>query len=493
MLEHRNDTPSSSGAKSARLPQGGHPARLHTTGTMVVALVCVALGAAHAQTLPQLPPPAAPASSTVVLASQLVKGLLVAPAPTLGANTAGGARVQITVTAEGTKGALPPFLADAIEVQLNGLAGFARRVTVASDATERIEVDLQVKDGHLMATARRRALPKNIWEVMAKEGRVIATTYANVAIDLELRTLLGLGKREVRLDDLRVVPVTKKSVATFAGARMLDCVVADLDNDRRAELIVLQTDAVRAFRWADGGFSQDLGFYPLKGLAPAEAPLREPLGRTLAVTRDNGRVVVVAASSDRNEPLVVGIGAAGIERLPLTFQKGWPLYTTGVDRFVVAVWPRGIDSLEGGLTEVRLGQGGATWIGGASRIYDVRAFVADGRATLVAALVGGGVRLLPGGDNSAAGIVSVLIDFDADGTSEVLTTSQVLSGPDRMALARLPVGATKRWAATPVWSGTAPAPVTAMCQGDVDRDGYHEVIAGTWNGTTGDVIVVVPR
>ena len=458
-------------------------------------------GSAVAQTLPALPPPGAPASSTVVLASQLVKALVVAPAPPLGTGLAGGARVQVAIVlvgepvkGQGLPGGFPAFLGDALEVQLNGLPGFGRRVLAAAEATERIEVELQVKDGHLMATARRRALPKNLWEALAGgQGRIVATAYANVAIDLELRTLLGLGRREVRLDDLRVVPVTKKSLAVIHGARILDCAVADLDGDRRPELIVLQTDAVRAMHWAEGGFSQDLGFYPLKGLAPSEAPLREPLGRLVTVVRESGRVVVVAASSDRDEPLVVGIGSGGVERLPLTFQKGWPLYATGPDRLVVAVWPRGVDSLEGGLTEVRLGAGAATWIGGASRVHDVRAFVADGHTTIIAALVGGGIRVLPGGDNPGAGIVSVLIDFDADGASEILTTSQVLTGPDRMGLARMPVDVGKRWVATPIWTGVAPAPVTAMCEGDVDRDGYHEVIAGTWNGSSADLVVVVPR
>jgi len=469
-------------------------------------LLAVLSSSGHAQTLPTLPPPAAPTSSTVTLAIQLTTALIAAPAPALGVGLAGGARVQIAVGYVGAEtgkgqgpGATPssglaPFLSDALEVQLARVPGFGRRVRDVAEATERIEVELQVKDGHLMATARRRSLPKNLWEVLAGgEGRVVAVAYANVSIDLELRTLLGLGRREVRLDDLRVVPVTKKSLAVLQGARILDCAVADLDGDRRPELIVLQTDAVRAMRWADGGFSQDLGFYPLKNLAPSEAPLREPLGRLVAVVRESGRVVLVAASSDRAEPLVIGLGASGVERLPLTFQKGWPLYATGVDRFVVAVWPRGIDSLEGGLTEVRLGASSATWIGGESRVHDVRAFVADGHATIIAALVGGGIRLVPGGDNSGAGVVSALVDFDADGTSEILTTSQVLSGPDRMGLARMPVDIGKRWAATAIWTGMAPAPVSAMCSGDVDRDGYQEVIAGTWNGSASDVVVVVPR
>jgi len=480
-----------------------HPSRYISSVLTLLTVLTVHAGHVAAQTLPTLPPPAAPASSTVTLASQLIKTLLAAPP--LGAGLVGGARVQIAVTLVGDNGkgqGLQSFLGDALEVQLNGLPGFGRRVPAVAgrtEATERLEVELQVKDGHLMATARRRALPKNLWEMLAGgDGRVVATAYANVPIDLELRTLLGLGRREVRLDDLRVVPVTRKSLAQLQGARLLDCAVADLDGDRRPELIVLQTDAVRALHWADGGFSQDLGFYPLKGLAPAEAPLREPLGRLVAVVRESGRVVIVAASSDRLEPLVIGLGAAGVERLPLTFQKGWPLYASGADRFVVAVWPRGIDSLEGGLTEVRLGAGGATWIGGASRVHDVRAYVADGHATIIAALVGGGIRLLPGGDNSGAGIVSVLVDFDADGASEILTTSQVLTGPDRLGLSRLPVtnnaaGATRRWTATPIWSGLAPAPVTAMCAGDVDRDGYQEVIAGTWNGTAAELVVVVPR
>jgi hypothetical protein len=180
-------------------------------------------------------------------------------------------------------------------------------------------------------------------------------------------------------------------------------------------------------------------------------------------------------------------------RLPLSFQSGWPLYATAADRFVTAPWPRAIDSLEGGLTEARLGTSSATWIGSASRIHDLRAFAGDGRSTLVAALVGGGIRLVPGGDNSGAGVASVVVDFDADGAFEIMTTSRSFEGPDRLGLARLPASPNERWTARALWTGTVSAPVTALCQGDVDRDGYHEVIAATWDGRASELIVVVPR
>jgi hypothetical protein len=241
---------------------------------LVAPIVIIALGAldpARAQTLPTLPAPAAPPSSTAVLASQLVDGLMAAPTPALGGAVIGGTRVALVVSLSGTAPraeALTAFLADAIEARARQLPGFGRRVGDAGEAIERWEVELAMKDGHLMATARRRALPKNLWEVMAKaEGQVLATAYANVAIDLELRTLLGLGRREVRLDDLRVVPVTRKSAAFYRGARVLDCAVTDLDGDRLPELLLLQTDAVRAARWSEGGFAKGLGVLALSELA----------------------------------------------------------------------------------------------------------------------------------------------------------------------------------------------------------------------------------
>lgn len=470
---------------------------------VILATVLLAVSPALAQTLPTLPPPAAPASSTRTLATQLVAVLMGPPAPPLSE----ASRVMVTVggVPEGLVGEpVASFLADAIEAQLAPLPGFGQRVRARAEASEVIEVTLEVKEGHLMATARRRVLPKTIWEALAARaegpagapGRVVATAYVNVAIDLELRTLLGLGRREVRLDRLRVVPVTDKSLAAVAAARVLDCAVGDLDGDREPELVLLQTDAVRAARWAAGGFSKDLGFYPLSEVPPSPAPLREPLGKMVAVTREGGRVVLVAASSDREGPLVVGIGPLGVERLPLSFQRGWPLYASGVERFVVAPWPLGIDSLEGGLTEVRFGASAATWIGGASRVHDVRAFAADGRGAWVAALVGGGVRVIPGGDDKAAGVVSALTDFDADGARELLTTSQTLGGPDRLGLGQVPEGAAARpggWRTRALWTGVAPAPVTAMCSGDVDRDGYDEVIAATWSGSAAELLIVVPR
>lgn len=481
---------------------------------------------AHAQTLPTLPPPAAPASSTATLAAQLARALFKGPPVIDGARLAFAVTREAGASGVAPSGATPPgpdlsaFLADALEAAMRAgpVAGSWLRVREADPATrvdERIELELAVREGHLVVTARRRALPKNVWEAMSnRAGEVVATAYANVSIDLELRTLLGLGRREVRLDDLRLVPVGKKSVATLGTARVLDCLVADLDQDRRPELVVLQPDTVRVLRWAEGGLSQELGSYSLRTLGPAEAKLREPLGRLVLVTRADGRQVVVAASSDRSEPAVLGYGPGGFDRLALLFQKGWPLYATGVDSFVVGPWPSGIDTLEGGLTEAKIGTAGAAWLGGASKVYDVRAAAGDGRGMVVAALAGGRLRLVGAGlARSAAGdgrprgarpasmgsgvstvegvdgvgVAAAMIDFDGDGLFELVTTSAGLGPGDRLALAR---GTNLAKAS---WSAGVGGVVTALCGGDVDRDGFGEVFAATWSGSTGEVYVAVPK
>ncbi len=443
-------------------------------------------GPARAQTLPTLPPPPAPASSTTTLCAHLATQLLsgaVAPR----------ARVEIAVTlGASARPEAAALLADAFEAELLNRHPELTRPEPPEEGKvdERFELSLAVKEGQITATARRRLLPQSIWEALGdRDGRVLATAFVSVAIDLELRALLGLGKREVRLDRSTVVNVSKRSSASLPQ-RILDCAVADADNDQRPELILLGPERVQALAWEDGGFSVELGGFELGGLTANESRLREPLGRLVPVVRADGTIVIVAASSDRSGPVVLTLQKGVLTRSALTFQRGWPLYATGVDSLLIAPWPAGLDVLEGGLTEARFGTAAASWVGGLARVHDVRGGHVAGRPVVFAPGVGG--RLLVGTPTPltsvpGVGVASLVTDLDADGFLELITTSLALAGPDRLSIAALDRPARS------LWSAPVSAPVTALCAGDVDRDGFEEVVAATHDGRSTELYLVAPR
>jgi hypothetical protein len=429
-----------------------------------------------AQTLPVLPPPPAPSSSVVALASELAAALDTPPMPR-------GTRLSIAVksTLQTARPGLEPLVSDALEAALRRRGATFTR-SLRDKATELIDIEFSVVEGHLLSIARRRSLPLTLWQALANpSGAVVATATSNLPIDLELRTLLGLPLRAVRLDDLRVVPVGHKSA--LRDRPILDCAVADLDADRLPELLLLEPSAVHALQWRDGGFQIERGTFSLDALPPSKARLRDPLGRMVVITRPDGGQILVAASSDRAESAILTLEQNGLVQKAIPLQRGWPLYATNVDSLLIAPWPEALDSLEGGLTEARLGTTSASWVGSISRFHAV--YGPAPRVT-IAARVGGGLELgrLEIRD---AGLAVATSDLDADGRLELLTTSTALSGPDRLTLRSLETPSRV------FWSGVAPSPVTALCEGDVDRDGFDEYLAATWDGKTSDILVVVPK
>lgn len=483
-------------------------ARLAPTPLIALCALILAAASAWAQPPPPLPFPAPPPSSTEALAGQLVVALYPAGV------TVGAVAIGVSV-ADPPAGSAPERLAahfaDALEVALRRHAFIGGRVTGEARADEALEVSLAIEQGQVIATGRRTRMPQNLWQRLDNPaGQVVATAFSAWPLDLELRTLLGLDRRGVRLDALRVVPVTDKSAA-LVGTPILDLLVEDLDGDQFPELVVLQPRGVRVLAWADGGFSVARARFPLDVLPPNPARVRQPIGRLVAVTRADGSRLLLVASSDRAIPAAFTLArGGGLTAVPLDAGAGgWPLYATGVDAWLATDWPRGTDVLRGVVDERRVAVpegGGATALAlahldGLGGVYDLRAFglrapssptwsphlVMAGRDATLSHWADGAEGL---SRVAGVGTVAVVVDLDGDGDPELLTTSDGVGPRDRLSLH---VGLAGPRGPRRVWTRPINALVSAATSGDVDRDGYHEFIVATWDGRAPELLVVVPR
>jgi len=470
---------------------------------------------ARAEPLPPLPLPPPPPSTVASLASQTVAQLFPE-----GAAPDAAARAQRTVTiawrfeppSAGPPSPLAPriappnqrragaFLADAVEAALRARGPIAGRVPSDAEADLRLELALRVAPDRVTVTARLRRPPRTVWEALrAPQGALLRTAFAAAPLDMELRALLGLGPRAVRLDRLRLRWLGEATHPLLAQAPLLALAVADLDGDRTPEVVALQPDRVLVLRWERGGPRALLASEPLGpggfDAPPNDAPLRHPMGRLVVVTRPDGSRAVAAAASDWARPVVftfrdgalaaLSRGAAapgGPPDLPL---RGWPLYALGPDRVLTAPWPHAVDVLSGPLREEDLASPASDAPAGelALGVYALASFPfwADASPPWdpVVVATGPGGRLRLGGSRgprtapaTPAGDVAALGDLDADGTPELLTTSARLDGTDRLRLYALSDGGRPRL----LWRARLDAPVTAATLGDLTGAGSPSVL-----------------
>ncbi|MCB9728501.1 MAG: VCBS repeat-containing protein [Deltaproteobacteria bacterium] len=476
-------------------------------GRVLAAWLAIGLGlgaapaSAQPSTLPFPPPPPAHAA-------RLARDLLAGLAPAL-EGLDGAARVVFAVQVESdapSAGRAETWLADTVEAAWRaGGWPLTRAPADGAEATHRLEVLVRVQaPSHVEAEARLRALPTSFWESLRMpEGAVLGTSTAEVPLNLELRTLFGLGRRTVRFERLRLVALAGLPDA-LSTAPLLDLALVTPEGAGDQRVVALQPDRLLVLRWAHGGLALEATV--ALAAAPSEARVRQPFGRLVVTTRPDGREAVLAASSDRAAPelydLTLGPEPAAVALA--TLPPAWPLYASGVDRWLVAPWPAGVDVLGGPSREMALVDGRAAFreVGDLEPAYDLRTyplFAATSPAWdphFAVAHPGGDVAVW--GANApeerfvldGAGTVSVASDLDQDGRPELLVSSSAVTGPDRLSFFELTdasEGAALRW------SRPVPDPVTAALCGDLDGDGYAELLVATWSPERAGLWVVAPN
>jgi hypothetical protein len=334
---------------------------------------------------------------------------------------------------------------------------------------------------------------------------------ANVPLDLEIRSILGLVSARINTSRLRLKRVAMARDAQIIASPILSINVSDLDGDRLPEVSFLQRSGVHVARWSRRGFQQILARHAFDA-SPNTAKVRHPMGTLVTVIQPNGKPLLLAATSDYSAPTALRLAATGLESTPLRMvDTAWPLYGNGVERLVAAPWPHGTDILRGSARELGLFDKTGQTMDGLGDGYVLAAFphhrlhglgltsahTSPGersqRVTWSPYLVQVGrdyhvtAHSLDGPENLGKhGTALCLADINNDGQPELLTTSTALGGGDTLKLySRQEDGKFAR-----IWSATTASLVTAIAYGDIDRDGQGEFVVATAQGRRAGLFVI---
>ena len=272
----------------------------------------------------------------------------------------------------------------------------------------------------------------------------------------------------------------KLSIGVLAHlpARPAALLMADLDGDKKAEVVVLTDDELLALS-PEG---KTLARYDLRGFAAAKSACREPFG-ALALSSAPVRLTWLSARRAHGETLSYSNGA---------FHPVAPADAVALEGFTAHLMP-GLNVL------------------GADLVFQGKPLEApaplhslSARDGLLALVLEGGALSLSRGAFAApglkgAGSASVLADLDGDGTPELVTTSKAFfPEPDEvkvMAARDAEAAQAKGGAVTDVaalWQGPTPrGRALVAAAGDLDGDGSDEVVLGAWlSDDTGELQVV---
>ncbi|MBS1152281.1 MAG: repeat domain protein [Myxococcaceae bacterium] len=241
--------------------------------------------------------------------------------------------------------------------------------------------------------------------------------------------------------------------------------VADLDGDKRGEIVVLTDDELLVLA-ADG---KTIARADLRSLPPAARPTRESFG---AISLQPGRIAWLSGRRAHGEALTFAAGA---------LKSAGPIDELALDGVTVKAVP-GINAFAAE----------ASWFGKPVTLpAPLTTTNSRGGSSLFLFANGTGAitrGVPPVAVFSGAPSAAVIADLDGDGSFELLATS-ARSFPDGDEVKVLPIAAVEALAAragslsegTPVWSGTTPrGRVLCAAAGDLDGDGAEEVVLGSW-------------
>ena len=344
----------------------------------------------------------------------------------------------------------------------------AERLARERGAASLVRLTVQVEGTRLVARGDALGTTVNFWSgrVPTRSGPAAALSFA-VNADAQALMLAGgppaaLLPMELWLSSLGRLPQVPAALA-----------LADLDGDRRAEILVLTHDRLVVLG-ADG-----------KTLAKAElsAPLslrpsREPFG-LIAVAQ--GRVLVWSGRRERPEAF-----EGGLLLKPLGPVDGFKVDGVGL-------------AIEAGSNRIAPE---VTW-GGRSAVMPVGVQAVSLFGTMALVCFADGTGAITRGATvttrvSGVGTGSVLADLDGDGSPEVVVTSARTVG-DVDELRVLPLSAFEAaqtrggvaGEATPLWQQPLKGRAVVAATGDLDGSGADEVVLGLWQTDgTGEILLL---
>ncbi len=348
-----------------------------------------------------------------------------------------------------------------------------------------LDLELAIVEGHLHLRGLLRRTDRQLWRDLRQPDRgAVSHLHASARVDAEIRSYQGSG-----------LPAGAARFAqhSFALGRgeLLALAAGDVDGDGRTELVVLRPTEVEVLRRGASGFQSTLR-YKLTAPAAAIRP-RRPLGSAVVADLDrDGKAEILVRTSElergaelgiardgktlvlRREltayPLAAGTEGRGVELLSALAQPGVDLFAASSLVLAPASSPDWLKALPATFyslrrTSISSPRGPRRFVGVVDASGGLALHGPDAGSTIASGL--------------RAGIAFDLCDLDDDGSLEVIASG--LDGPDLdqdgLVVSKLVVGAAGP-ALKVLWRSPAlGGQVLALTHADLDGNGKLEVVA----------------